>query len=146
MVTSLTDDMWKEEVRARKGVLEKLKGSEVIKHAMHIFKTDDTIRKKYRDIIGVSWSVGEHEDYAVDPFDIMFEIVSKEVEKSKVIKSECQKGKHSKSHKQHKQHKLSMYRCEETGELKNRVEWLDVLGCNVDRFNYMIKKGLYIKE
>ena len=39
-----------------------------------------------------------------------------------------------------------MFKSVETGELKNRVEWLDVLGCNVDRFNYMIKKGLYIKE
>ena len=143
MVTSLTDDMWKKEVEARKGVLEKLKGNDVIKHAMHVFKMDDTIRKKYKDIIGVNWSIGEQEDYAVDPFDIMFEIVSEEVKKAKVIKSECQKGKHNKSHNQHKLH---MFKSVETGELKNRVEWLDVLGCNVDRFNYMIKKGLYIKE
>ena len=143
MVTSLTDDMWKKEVEARKGVLEKLKGNDVIKHAMHVFKMDDTIRKKYKDIIGVNWSIGGQEDYAVDPFDIMFEIVSEEVKKAKVIKSECQKGKHNKSHNQHKLH---MFKSVETGELKNRVEWLDVLGCNVDRFNYMIKKGLYIKE
>ena len=143
MVTSMTDDMWGKEVEGRKGVLAVLKGSEVVKHAMHVFKTDDTIRVKYKDIIGVNWSVGEHEDYTVDPFDIMFAIVSGEVEQSNVIKSECQKGKHNKSHNQHKLH---MFKSVETGELKNRVEWLDVLGCNVDRFNYMIKKGLYIKE
>ena len=143
MVTSMTDDIWRKEVEARKGVLEGLKGSDMIKHAMHIFKLDNTIREKYRDIIGVDWSIGAQEDYTVDPFDVLFEIVSKEVEQSKVVKSECQKGKHGKSHKQHK---LCMYKCMETGELKTKPEWIQVLKCNVDRFKYLIKKELYIKE
>ena len=142
MVTSMTDDMWREEVEARKGVLEGLKGNDMVKHAMHVFKMHDTIREKYKDIIGVNWSVGEHVDYTVDPFDVMFEIVSKEVEQSKVVKSECQKGKHSKSHKQHK---LYMYKCVETGESKTSDEWIQVLGCNLNRFNYLVRKKLYIK-
>ena len=143
MVTSMSDDMWRKEVEARKGVLERLKGKDVVKHAMHIFKMDDTIRKKYKDIIGVNWGVGEQEDYDVDPFDVLFRIVSEEVKQSKVIKSECQKGKHSKSHKQHK---LSMYRCMETGELRTKPEWLQELKCNEERFKYLIKRGLYVKE
>lgn len=146
MVTSMVDDMWMKEVEARKGVLEGLKGNDVVKHAMHVFKMDDTIREKYKDIIGVNWGVGEHEDYTVDPFDVMFAIVSKEVKQAKVIKSECQKGKHSKSHKQHKQHKLCMYKCVETGESKTKPEWIQELNCNVERFKYLIKRELYIKE
>ena len=142
MVTSMTDDMWGEEVEARKGVLEGLKGNDMVKHAMHVFKMHDTIREKYKDIIGVNWSVGEHVDYTVDPFDVMFEIVSKEVEQSKVVKSECQKGKHGKFHKQHK---LYMYKCVETGESKTSDEWIQVLGCNLNRFNYLVRKKLYIK-
>lgn len=146
MVTSMTDDIWRKEVEARKGVLEGLKGSDMIKHAMHIFKLDNTIREKYRDIIGVDWSIGAQEDYAVDPFDVLFEIVSKEVEQSKVVKSECQKGKHSKSHKQHKQHKLYMYKCVGAGISKTKPEWMQSLECNEDRFKYLIKRGLYVKE
>lgn len=142
MVTSMTDDMWSEEVEARKGVLEELKGNDMVKHAMHVFKMHDTIREKYKDIIGVNWSVGECVDYTVDPFDVMFEIISKEVDQSKVVKSECQKGKHSKSHKQHK---LYMYKCKETGELKTKPEWVRLLGCGENRFNYLIRKKLYIK-
>ena len=146
MVTSMTDDMWREEVEARKGVLEELKGNDMVKHAMHVFKMHDTIREKYKDIIGVNWIIGGQGDYTVDPFDIMFEIVSKEVEQSKVVKSECQKGKHSKSHKQHKQHKLYMYRCVETGESKTKPEWMQELKCNEDRFKYLIKRRAYVKE
>ena len=139
----MTDDMWREEVEARKGVLEGLKGNDMVKHAMHVFKMHDTIREKYKDIIGVNWSVGEHVDYTVDPFDVMFEIVSKEVEQSKVVKSECQKGKHSKSHKQHK---LYMYKCVETGESKTKPEWMQGLKCNEDRFKYLIKRRVYVKK
>ena len=148
----MADDMWREEVEARKGVLEGLKGNDMVKHAMHVFKMHDTIREKYKDIIGVNWGVGEHADYTVDPFDVMFEIVSKEVEQSKVVKSECQKGKHSKSHKQHKQHKqykqykLYMYRCVETGVSKTKPEWMQELKCNEDRFKYLIKRRAYVKE
>ena len=143
MVTSMEDDMWKKEVEARKGVLEMLKGNDVVKHAMHVFKMNDTIREKYKDIVGVNWCVGGQEDYTVDPFDIMFEIISKEVGQAKVIKSECQKGKHSKSHKQHK---LSMYRCVETGVSDTKPGWMQELKCNEDRFKYLIKRGLYVKE
>ena len=142
----MTDDVWRKEVEARKGVLEELKGNDMVKHAMHVFKMHDTIREKYKDIIGVNWSVGGQEDYTVDPFDIMFEIVSKEVEQANVVKSECQKGKHSKSHKQHKQYKLYMYRCKKTGESKTKPEWMQELRCNEDRFKYLIKRGLYVKE
>ena len=39
-----------------------------------------------------------------------------------------------------------MYKCKETGELKTRQEWMQELKCNVDRFKYLIKRGLYIKE
>ena len=39
-----------------------------------------------------------------------------------------------------------MYKCMETGELKTKPEWIQVLKCNVDRFKYLIKKELYIKE
>ena len=47
--------------------------------------------------------------------------------------------------KPHKGGWKSQYKNVETGELKLRGEWIEVLKCNKDQFNYLIKKGLYQK-
>ena len=39
-----------------------------------------------------------------------------------------------------------MYRCVETGESKTKPEWMQELKCNEDRFKYLIKRRVYVKE
>ena len=104
------------------------------------------MREKYAEYVQeyVEGSVAGIEVGDLEPlFKEVVSNIKKEVELSKVVKSECQKGKHSKSHKQHK---LYMYRCVETGESKTKPEWMQVLKCNEDRFKYLIKRRAYVKE
>ena len=143
-IVGMGESRWNEEVANRAGLKSLLKGTTMIKRAMTQFKKDDEIRAKYAEYIYSDRDVSE--TLSFDSVDIMFETVSKEVKQAKVIKSECQKGKHSKSHKQHKQHKLYVYKCVETGVSKTKPEWMEETGCTLNRFDYLVRKGLYVKE
>ena len=140
-IVGMGESRWNEEVANRAGLKSLLKGTTMIKRAMTQFKKDDEIRAKYAEYIYSDRDVSE--TLSFDSVDIMFETVSKEVKQAKVIKSECQKGKHSKSHKQHK---LYVYKCVETGVSKTKPEWMEETGCTLNRFDYLVRKGLYVKE
>ena len=51
-----------------------------------------------------------------------------------------------KNKKQDYESHFKMHKCTETGESKMSDEWIQELKCNVDRFKYLIKRGLYVKE
>ena len=152
-VVRMDENQWGQEVAGREGLKQLLKGDKMIKSALSNWKKDDSVREKYAEyvreyvegrVVGVE--VGDPGSLFDHLFEAVVSDIEKEVDQAKVVKSECQKGKHSKSHKQHKQHKLYMYRCVETGVQKTKPEWRQELKCNEDRFKYLIKRGLYVKE
>ena len=152
-VVRMDENQWGQEVAGREGLKQLLKGDKMIKSALSNWKKDDSVREKYAEyvreyvegrVVGVE--VGDPGSLFDPLFEAVVSDIEREVEQSKVVKSECQKGKHSKSHKQHKQHKLYIYRCVETGESKTKPEWMQELKCNEDRFKYLIKRRVYVKE
>lgn len=128
---------WSNEVANRATLKNELKGDKMIKHAMSQFKKDDSIREKYAEFI----NDGVEEDVIEDP-EALFRSVVENVNKEVLETVNKKSAAHSKSHKQHKLH---MFKCEETGELKTKPEWLQVLGCSIGVFNKLIIKGLYKK-
>ena len=141
-VVGMNEVQWKQEVAARGGLKKLLKGDKMIKSALSHWKKDDSIREKYAEYIQ-EYVEGSVVVMEVDGLEQLFKEVVLDIKKDKV---QTFNNRSIVSGKPHKQHKLHMFKCVETGESKTKPEWMEVLKCDENRFNYMIKRGLYVKE
>lgn len=136
-VVSMDNSQWKEEIANRDGVKSMLKGDNMVKRAAIQFKKDDNIRIKYAEYVRSNSDVDEIS--VVDPEELFVKVVDE-------INAELQDTAAKKSKAHSGPRKKHMFRCVETGESKTKPEWLSVLGCDDNRFNYLVRKKLYVKE
>lgn len=141
-VVGMNPTQWNCEVANREGLKLLLKGASMIKRAMSQFKKDDAIRVKYAEYIS-NWVGGDASEVIIADPEALFKSVVEDINAEVQGTADKKSIAHS---KQHKQHKLHMFKCVETCESKTKPEWMQVLGCDENRFNYLIKRGLYVKE
>ena len=141
-VVGMDEVQWEQEVEGREGLKKLLKGDKMVKSALSHWKKDDSIREKYAGYIQeyVDGSVAGME---VCGLDALFQQVVEDIKKDK---DQTFNNRSVASGKKHKQHKLHMFKCVEKGVSKTKPEWMQELKCNEDRFNYLIKRGLYVRE
>lgn len=142
-VVGMNEVQWDQEVAGRDGLAKSLKGDKMIKSALSNWRKDDSMREKYAEYVQeyVEGSVAGIE--VGDPgslFDPLFEAVVSDIEKEKVQTFNNRSVASSKDRKKH------LYRCVAADVSKTKQEWMQELKCNEDRFKYLIKRGLYIKE
>ena len=142
-VVGMNEVQWDQEVAGRDGLGKSLKGDKMIKSALSNWRKDDSMREKYAEYVQeyVEGSVAGIE--VGDPgslFDPLFEAVVSNIKKDKVQTFNNRSVASSKERKKH------LYRCVETGVSKTKQEWMQELKCNEDRFKYLIKRRVYVKE
>ena len=153
-VVGMDEVQWGQEVAGRDGLKKLLKGDKMVKSALSNWKKDDSMREKYAGYMQ-EYVEGSVVGMEVCGLDVLFQQVVEDIKKDKdqtfnnrsvASSKKHKKHKKHKQHKQHKQHKLHMFKCVETGVSKAKPEWMQELECNEDRFNYLIKRGLYVRE
>ena len=139
-VISYNDEEWKDELKKRDEFEHNPDNSKFLKGRTHeIFKDRchkvDTVREGwYKFLMEIKKS--ETQNTNIEDCELLFvsgyddEIVNN----TKQLKLKPHKGGWK-----------SQYKNVETQELKLRGEWIEVLKCNKDQFNYLIKRGLYQK-
>ena len=141
-VVGMNEVQWDQEVVGRDGLEKSLKGDKMIKSALSNWRKDDSMREKYAEYVQ-EYVEGSVAGIEVGDLESLFKEVVSNIKKDKV---QTFNNRSVASSKKHKQHKLHMFKCMETGVSKTKPEWMQELKSNEDRFNYLIKRGLYVKE
>ena len=137
-VVGMNEVQWDQEVAGRDGLEKSLKGDKMIKSALSNWRKDDSMREKYAEYVQ-EYVEGSVAGIEVGDLEPLFKEVVSNIKKDKVQTFNNRSVASSKERKKH------LYRCVETGEERTFSAWLQVLGCNLNRFNYLVRKKLYIK-
>ncbi len=141
-VVGMGEVQWEQEVAGREGLKKLLKGDKMVKSALSHWKKDDSMREKYAEYIQ-EYVDGSVVGMEVCGLEALFQQVVEDIKKDK---DQTFNNRSAASGKKHKQHKLHMFKCVEKGVSKTKSEWMQELRCNENRFNYLIKRGLYVRE
>lgn len=136
-IVGMDESRWNMEVANREGLKGLLKGATMIKRAMAQFKKDDEIRVKYAEYICSDRGVSE--TLILDPEALFRSAVAE-------INGEKEETFNRRSNASSQERKKHLYRCVESGEEKTKPEWIESLGVGKSKFNYIVMKGLYVKE
>lgn len=133
-IISMTEEQWEQELKSWEELKTIIHSKDTIKWAMAKFKKCTKIREKYAEFIN-NGSVQE-EQYDVEGlFEKMLEDVRGEVQETMKKRSKVSK----------KPRKKQLFKSVETGEMKTKKEWCKKLKCDMNKFDYLKRKDLYIK-
>ena len=138
-VVCMNEVQWDQEVAGRDGLGKSLKGDKMIKSALSNWRKDDSMREKYAEYVQ-EYVEGSVAGIEVGDLEPLFKEVVSNIKKDKVQTFNNRSVASSKERKKH------LYRCVETGVSKTKPEWMQELKCNEDRFKYLIKRRVYVKE
>ena len=136
-IVGMDEPRWNAEVTNREGLKGLLKGATMIKRAMAQFKKDDEIRVKYAEYIYSDRDVSE--TLILDPEALFRSVVTE-------INGEKEETFNKRSNASSQERRKHLYRCVESGEEKTKPEWIESLDVSKSKFNYLVMKGLYVKE